>query len=1470
MAGEFLRQHGIDIDAEMAKIQFGSSERKTGEGQTSIEILSDVSLPETEGKTRWAVHLADGCIRDIVAHQDTAPQATSVDAKGALLAPSLCHPHIHIDKAYLLSHPKYADLQLEKGGFQEAMDLTGKAKARFETDDLLERGQRLVDESVAAGVTHMRAFVEVDAGVQLKCLDAGIELQERAANGAICKIQICAFAQLPLFSPSGGDEDGAVIRDLMRQAVVKPGVTVIGSTPYVETDRDKMQRNVEWMVDLSIEHNVHLDFHLDYNLDQDIEPLVWFVVQTLKERGWKDHTSKATIVLGHCTRLALFGTAEWEKLAQAIKDAQLPISFVGLPTSDLFMMRTGKHPEIRGSLNVPRLIKEYGLNACIGVNNIGNAFTPQGTCDPLSLACQGVGIYQAGTKRDAEILYECVSTRARAAIGFSRSDNAGVGLALRPGDKADLILFGAADPGWRTRTSRCTCTITVKAGRHSLVEIRPALGGETRSEVKDAPSGLPLAHQTDNAKLHETRASSHPAAPPRSFRLRTGTFSRLGAVFAFTNQTTPTMAPMVLDYDRDGNVVGGHTVDELPDHLYSSRPRRSVNMADSTPRLLPGAQPSLEQRGAAPHFTHYQYAAAPNLYHQHGLPNGNFLTSELALPALLIQPRQEVPSYLSRSLASSESQAQSEPQHANPPYGPHDLRRDTQTNSQRYGFVANPLAAGTFNTGSYDVPRAPDFVDASRFESAGYHLASQHLTYGQSQQYTVPQLADQRFQQQYVPSYEPVPHNGNRGRPGSRGPYGFPHPDEAQSMVYHQQHHRNSLHDGGALDGYSDRVYRPVQPAQLSPPYLGPASSYVPDSYNVDPRMLPAHPASRQGSTSAAAMRRSEHTLPSPMKSLVHSSPRQTMQHAGDEDMHSVGSGSTSEADANSQKSEDAYVPPKISKQSKKRAKTKGRRKAAARVRQRCADCRARHKKCTHKTRPSAIPGLEASEILPEVPIEASNCENVAAEQESHGDNATTPASETSITEVARASPQTSLSEIGDDIGSTVQDSQHADAPAHAASVQAPPFAYEDHVTLENIENEQQSNKSVQVDSKLAEHASSFLDTLHARLESEDPATLEHFMRDAKLYKAGFLNGEQFYSNTYKLLHHADIADLLPQFAKCLPTRWDEAAVALLNATLDRELGSDAVSAENKLDSPNVAQPVKRKRRPLNAFKASENFVTADEETNDAPGHEPSTADFVRATPPESPKSTVYARSGKMSGRKAVATPQKGRKLRARATPNKTSKATAVVKSFGKKKHYIGHLLSTEVDHVGPVYTTRREIMSRTSRPYIHGACGQCLIKVSERCNANNISLGRGFAHPQDLEDNESEESDDDAEHESDDEFEDFSTTEPTVLPYPPVEKTASVHRPRSSMTAPHPRKRAASNVPARPQKRTIVKAGSDEIVGAGATTVTSPLAPASVSQNESTKETAIENAESSDEEEPSSSIVSRAAALGLRTSLRQ
>ena len=430
--------------------------------------LTNVTLPGTNSPSD--VTVTSNKVISIQPHDSSSQSSSAIHSQSAaLLAPSLCHPHIHLDKPYLISHPRFRDSQtLKDGTFTEAMSLTSKAKSNFTHEDLVERGQRLLDESIEAGVTHVRAFVEIDAVVETRCLEAGLQLKRAVEHQ--CKVQICIFAQVPIFSDSEKDNGGEVVRTLLDRESSTQGVDVIGSTPYVEADREKMQKNVEWMVDLAIRRHVHLDFHLDYNLDPKEAPMVWFVLKLLKEKFWNEKNPGKTIVLGHCTRLSLFTDHEWKQLAEEIDD--LPVSFVGLPTSDLFMMRTPERT--RGTLPIPSMIKDYGLNACIGVNNIGNAFTPQGSCDPLSLACSCVGVYSAGTKEDAEILYECVSTRAKEAIGLGRDDKR-VDCEVREGDEGNLLMFASEKHAWRTRREvseavylydRCKGRTVICGGQH--------------------------------------------------------------------------------------------------------------------------------------------------------------------------------------------------------------------------------------------------------------------------------------------------------------------------------------------------------------------------------------------------------------------------------------------------------------------------------------------------------------------------------------------------------------------------------------------------------------------------------------------------------------------------------------------------------------------------------------------------------------------------------------------------------------------------------------------------------------------------------------------------------------------------------------------------------------------------------------------------------------------------------------------
>ncbi|KAJ9610675.1 hypothetical protein H2200_005452 [Cladophialophora chaetospira] len=416
--------------------------------------IKNAILPGTDPRSRWDVHFESNTITRI----DPAA-ATNYDSDPSpLLLPPLCHPHIHLDKAYLLTcnsqhlpsthagedqskHPDYSDLTPQDGSFAEALKFTSLAKQRYTAEDLYLRGAQLLATSLQQGVSSCRAFVEVDHVTGQLCLQAAIRLKE-CFHGKM-KVQICAFAQEPIFSTEHGEEN----RKVLQHALDECGdhIEVLGTTPYVEKSMEASRRNIEWAIETALMYSLHLDFHLDYNLDESQRPLAPDVLRLLQGKKWNERADpRKTIVLGHCSRLTLLGDMEMAVFALAIRNSGLPIHFVGLPTSDLFMM--GRPPQsplpansksanrLRGTLQVLDMIKERQLNCCLSVNNVGNAFTPWGTGDPLALASLGVGIYQAGTDEDANLLFECVSSRARRAIGLGTSS------ALHAGDSDAMQL----------------------------------------------------------------------------------------------------------------------------------------------------------------------------------------------------------------------------------------------------------------------------------------------------------------------------------------------------------------------------------------------------------------------------------------------------------------------------------------------------------------------------------------------------------------------------------------------------------------------------------------------------------------------------------------------------------------------------------------------------------------------------------------------------------------------------------------------------------------------------------------------------------------------------------------------------------------------------------------------------------------------------------------------------------------------
>jgi hypothetical protein len=208
---------------------------------------------------------------------------------------------------------------------------------------------------------------------------------------------------------SQGDAEPSENLSLLQKAAAKPGISAVGSAPYVEPTISKSRLNIDHVFDIALFNNLHVDFHLDYNVSPATEPLTYYVIQRLRDLDWKKRMPGKHVTIGHASRLGLLSSEELRALHEDIKG--LPVTLVGLPQTDMYMLGRDDPNKPRSTLRVTELVNDYGLAVAMSVNNVGNAFTPQGSLDPLSLCTFGVAVFQAGTRTDCNVLLVCPTVK---------------------------------------------------------------------------------------------------------------------------------------------------------------------------------------------------------------------------------------------------------------------------------------------------------------------------------------------------------------------------------------------------------------------------------------------------------------------------------------------------------------------------------------------------------------------------------------------------------------------------------------------------------------------------------------------------------------------------------------------------------------------------------------------------------------------------------------------------------------------------------------------------------------------------------------------------------------------------------------------------------------------------------------------------------------------------------------------------
>ncbi|WP_337100858.1 amidohydrolase family protein [Paenibacillus sp. YIM B09110] len=341
---------------------------------------------------------------------DLAPTAMTVEnGRGGMLLPGLVEPHIHLEKAYLLSR-----MEREAASLQEAIAMTADMKHSFTRSDMKERSLAVIREAVRNGVTHMRCHAEVDPILGLTAFEAALELKEQVCHAL--DLQIVVFPQEGISKSPGTAE-------LMEEAL-RLGGDVVGGITYQDADLDG---HLDYVFGLAEKYGKPLDFHADFSDNPEQLAIVDIAERTIASG------MQGLVSAGHVTSLGSMPYEQAAAVAELIGEAGVHI--MSLPATDLFINGRGDREKQRRGLTPVRMLLEKDVNVVIGVNNVRNPFTPFGKADPLETAwLLAVTAYMGGDS-DAKQVIRMLTDGAAVALGLTD-------YGLRIGKSADMVLFG--------------------------------------------------------------------------------------------------------------------------------------------------------------------------------------------------------------------------------------------------------------------------------------------------------------------------------------------------------------------------------------------------------------------------------------------------------------------------------------------------------------------------------------------------------------------------------------------------------------------------------------------------------------------------------------------------------------------------------------------------------------------------------------------------------------------------------------------------------------------------------------------------------------------------------------------------------------------------------------------------------------------------------------------------------------------
>jgi cytosine/creatinine deaminase len=349
-----------------------------------------------------------------VAEQLPGTATTEVDAMGSLVMPTYVSGHIHLDKCFLQEKMR----PNKDYTFGECLELTWEHKARYTTEDILERANRAVQEGILNGTTVFRAFADVDGIGKLRGLEGLLALRERWRD--VVHIEVVAFPQEGILRDPGTSE-------LMEEAM-RLGADVVGGLPWFEMLVEEARAHIDLCFDMAKRYDKDIHMLVDDTDNPLSRSLEYLAVKTMREEY------QGRVSASHCGALAAYNEVHAHKVMDLLKQANVSIS----SNAHISLVVQGRYDQepIRRGITRAKQLWQHGVNVFSSQDDVADPFYPFGRNDQQEVVSYICHTAHMAAPSEIEAAFDFVTYNAARAL---RLPDYG----LEPGCKATLNVLAA-------------------------------------------------------------------------------------------------------------------------------------------------------------------------------------------------------------------------------------------------------------------------------------------------------------------------------------------------------------------------------------------------------------------------------------------------------------------------------------------------------------------------------------------------------------------------------------------------------------------------------------------------------------------------------------------------------------------------------------------------------------------------------------------------------------------------------------------------------------------------------------------------------------------------------------------------------------------------------------------------------------------------------------------------------------------